>query len=298
MTETLQSWMNEAARAADFETTIVLVVFICGMVLFWCVYQLLTGGFDRYQQVFSDHARAHLEQMFVFVDISQLFAVNVILVIAGGMLAWLFSGNMVIGAIAAGALAVFPRFLVRIVRERRHKKLREQLPDASMLISGALRAGAALPAAMAQMVAEMPVPISQEFDLLLREQRIGVEFESALENLEKRVPLEEYALFCAALKIARETGGNLAETLERLSDTLRQKAAIEGKIRALTAQGKLQGWVVGLLPVLLIFFLFKLEPVAMHPLFTTWYGWVVVGIIAVMEGLGAIVIKKIITIDV
>ena len=134
--------------------------------------------------------------------------------------------------------------------------------------------------------------------MLLREQRLGVTFDTALDNLEKRVPLEDFTLFTAALRVSRETGGNLAETLERLAETLRQKLTIEGKIRALTAQGKLQGIIVGLLPFALMAVLFQMEPAAMSKLFTTWYGYAVIGFIVVMEVIGAFLIKKIVTIDI
>jgi len=274
------------------------LVFSFGMLVFWGVLQILGSGWDRYRQAFSERAKVNLEQMFVFVDIGQLFTLNIIAVALCGVMAWLLTGNPVIGSVVGAAVAIMPRHVLRIIRNRRINALRNQLPDATMLIAGALRAGSALPAALTQMVSEMPAPTSQEFDLFLREQRMGVELELALDHLERRVPVEEYSLFCAALKIARETGGNLAETLEQLADTLRQKATIEGKIRALTAQGKLQGLIVGMLPVAIAFFLFKLEPKAMHPLFTTWYGWSVVGFVAIMELLGGLIIKKIVTIDI
>jgi len=132
----------------------------------------------------------------------------------------------------------------------------------------------------------------------MREQRLGVSFDQALDNLEQRVDLEDMALFGSAMRVSRETGGNLAETLERLADTLRQKLAIEGKIRALTAQGKLQGFIVGLLPFALMFVLFKMEPEAMSRMFTTWYGLAVIGFIVLMEFIGGLIIKKIVTIDV
>jgi tight adherence protein B len=172
------------------------------------------------------------------------------------------------------------------------------LPDALLLICGSLRAGASLQTALSQMASEIRPPISQEFSLMLREQRFGVTFDDALTNMEKRIPNEEFLLVCAAMKIARETGGNLAETLERLSETIRQKLTIEGKIRALTAQGKLQGIVVGLLPLILIFILFQMEPAAMAPLLTTWYGWLVMAGIFVLELVGMLIIRKIINIDV
>jgi tight adherence protein B len=110
--------------------------------------------------------------------------------------------------------------------------------------------------------------------------------------------VEEVALLSSALRVARETGGNLAEALERLATTLRDKLTIEGKIRALTAQGKLQGIVVGLLPIALMTVLFHMEPEAMAPLFHTWYGWATLAVIGVLEIVGALIIRKIVNIDV
>jgi tight adherence protein B len=100
------------------------------------------------------------------------------------------------------------------------------------------------------------------------------------------------------MRVSRDTGGNLAETLEQLAQTLRTKITLEGKIRALTAQGKLQGVVVGLLPVGLMFVLSKMEPEAMAPLFHSWYGWVTLAVIAVLELIGLLIIRKIVNIDV
>ena len=114
----------------------------------------------------------------------------------------------------------------------------------------------------------------------------------------QRLNTEEIDLFVSAVSIAREVGGNLSETLDRLASSLRTKLAMEGKIRALTSQGKLQGIIVGLLPVFLAAILYVMDPVAMRPLFTTLYGWGVMGALFVMLMLGAFFIRKIVTIDV
>ena len=105
-------------------------------------------------------------------------------------------------------------------------------------------------------------------------------------------------MFVTAVRIARELGGNLSESLERLADTLRRKLAMEDKILALTSQGKIQGWIVGLLPIFLAGVLYLMEPEAMTPLFTTTIGYVVLGAVAVLEFIGFIVIRKIVSIEV
>lgn len=281
-----------------FLAAFVVAAFASAVLLFWMLARVTSAGAARYRESFTREARASLEQMFLFIDSKQLLTVNGVAIVGFGLLAWLATGSLI--AFAAGCALGFavPRILFNLFKRRRLDAIREQLPDATMLIAGALRAGASIHVALAQVVSEMRPPISQEFDLFLREQRLGVAFDAALENMDARIQDEGMALFAAALKVSRETGGNLAETLERLAETLRTKLTIEGKIRALTAQGKLQGVIVGLLPVALAFVLFHMEPEAMSLLFNAWYGWLTIAFILVMELIGALIIKKIVTIDV
>jgi tight adherence protein B len=184
------------------------------------------------------------------------------------------------------------------MRTRRLARLRAQLPDAVMLVAGALRAGSSLPQSIAQAARELPSPAGREFDLVVREQRLGVGLDASMSGLERRAPLEEVTLFAAAVRIAQESGGNLAETLERLAETLRRKAAVEGKIDALTAQGRLQGWVMTALPVIVGAVLVVIEPQAMRPLWVTWQGWAVCAGIVALLALGLHVIRRIVDIDV
>jgi tight adherence protein B len=272
--------------------------FVCGALLFWVGARAATAGMQRYRRTFSVEARSALEQMFVFIDAGRLWTLNGLVLAVAGVIGWLISGSLVAAAAACGFGLLIPRILFAFFKNRRLQALKAQMPDAIMLVGGALRAGSSLSAALTQMVAEMRPPISQEFDLFLREQRLGIPFEEALDSFEARLNLEEMALLSAALRVSRETGGNLAETLERLAETLRQKLTLEGKIRALTAQGKLQGVIVGLLPVGLMLVLFHMEPVAMYPLLHRWYGWVTLGFMAVMELIGGVIIRKIVNIDV
>jgi tight adherence protein B len=195
-------------------------------------------------------------------------------------------------------MAILPRVLLNKLRARRLLNIEQQLPDALLVIAGGLRAGVSLSHALQQLVRETRPPVSQEFDLVLREQRLGVSLDESLESLAQRVPLQSVTLFVSAMRVANETGGSLAEALERASQTLRSKIAMEGKIAALTAQGKLQAWIVGLLPVILFLVLSKLEPDAMNLLWTTRMGWGVVAVVILMEFFGILFIRKIVAIDV
>jgi len=166
------------------------------------------------------------------------------------------------------------------------------------MLSGAMRAGASLNIALEGLVKEQPAPLGQEFELFMREQRIGTDFEKSLDHMESRIPLQDFAMFTSALRINREIGGNLAEIIEALADTLRRKQQMEGKIESLTAQGKLQGIVMTGLPVLLGVLLYFLEPENMEKLWTTTIGYCVLAVILIMEIMGYVMIRKITSIDV
>jgi tight adherence protein B len=208
------------------------------------------------------------------------------------------TGEPLVALVLAAGAGAMPGAALAWMRARRLARLRAQLPDAVMLVAGALRAGSSLPQSIAQAARELPSPAGREFDLVVREQRLGVGLDASMSGLERRVPLEDMTLFAAAVRIAQESGGNLAETLERLAETLRRKAAVEGKIDALTAQGRLQGWVMTALPVIVGAALVVIEPQAMRPLWVTWQGWAVCAGIVALLALGLHVIRRIVDIDV
>jgi tight adherence protein B len=166
------------------------------------------------------------------------------------------------------------------------------------MMAGALRAGASFPIALESMVAESSAPISQEFELLMREIRLGIDLDIAMHNVEARIPVPDFLMVTAAVTITREVGGNLAEALESVARTLQQKLQMEGKIKALTSQGRMQGIVMTCLPLFLMVVLRFMEPAAMAPLFSEPIGWGTLAVIAVMEFLGYQSISRITRIDV
>jgi tight adherence protein B len=256
------------------------------------------AAYLRWRSSFTENARLSLEDMFLFVDPRSVFRVNLFMFMVVPGAIWLWTGLPLLALLAfLGGLAV-PRAAWRVLRSRRIRKLILQLPDAMSMMAGSLRAGASLQTALDNVVQDCPAPLSQEFSMLLREQRLGLALEDSLRGMAQRLDAEEVDLFVSAVSIAHEVGGGLAETLERLALSLRTKLALEGKIRALTSQGKMQGVIVGLLPVFLGAAFYFMDPVSMTPLFTTPYGWGVMGALLVMLGLGAIFIRKIVTIDV
>lgn len=277
---------------------IVAVFALSAALLTWFAIDLGTGTMAKYRSTFTERAKFQAQEFFLFIDPRKLFAANIAFMSIGGVLVWLATGSAFLGMVVFVALALMPRLLYKWMRLKRLQKFEEQLPDALMMLSGGMRAGVGLISAMQQLVREAQAPLSQEFSLMLREQRLGVTLEQSLSNLNRRIPTQTTTLVVSAMRIASETGGGLAETLERTSNTIRSRLQMEGKIRALTAQGKLQAWVVGLLPVALMLVLNKMEPEAMGMLWHTRTGWATLFVIAFFEFMGIYVIRKIIAIDV
>lgn len=281
---------------------IYLGILVCAFLSFAIVFGLAVNYTavlaQRYRDAFTQEAGRNLSDMFIFINPGEIYLLNIAVLLISFAIVWLLTKAVGIALMVAVCLAMCPKLVWSKLRARRNQRFLLALPDAVMSIATMMRSGATLPVAMENMVAESRGPIAQEFGLFLRELRIGVEYHEALDNLVRRMPIEELTLVSAAMKISREVGGSLADVLYRLAETLRKKIEMEGKIRALTAQGKAQGYVMTGLPVLLAFVLMKMEPEAMARLFTDWVGWIVCAVFAVCMGLGYFFIKKIVTIDV
>jgi tight adherence protein B len=279
-------------------TVFVAAIALTAMLLTWALAGLGTQALSAYRTRFTRQTHFSLRELFLFADPTQLFAINVALVILAAALIWILTGNPVLALLAAAAMAVAPRLIFAFLKRRRNARIENQLPDALLMIAGAAKAGMSLSAAIRQITPDLPHPLSQEFSLMQHEQRLGVALSDSLDNFAHRLPLPSIKFMTSAMRIALDTGGALAETLERAAATLRAQHAMELKIRALTAQGKLQAWVVGLLPVFLLWVLHRMEPEAMSLLWNTRMGWGVLAAVAVMEFAGVMLIRKIVAIDV
>lgn len=287
---------NLAPETIFFLITSVMALSVT--LLSWLLIDIGSSTLQRYRASFTERAGFQAAEFFLFIDPRKLFAANLAVMVLGGLLVWLVSGSKLLALPTFFALGLLPRWLYRHMRRRRLRKFEEQLPDALMMLSGGLRAGIGLSSAIAQLVAESGPPLSQEFSLMLREQRLGVTLEQALDNLNRRMPTQTTVLITSAMRIANETGGSLAETLESTSVTIRSRLQMEAKIGALTAQGKLQAWVVGALPIVLMLILHKMEPQAMSMLWHTRLGWATLAVIVGFELMGVYVIRRIVAIDV
>jgi tight adherence protein B len=277
--------------------TIVLLIFIAVMVLVSTSGIWIQNVSKFYKQKFTKTTDNQLADMFVFTDMSHLFLVNVLAIILIPALVHYWFQLWVVTWSALGVIFVIPGMVWASLRKKRLAKFEEQLPDAFVMLSSSLQSGASLNMALETVAAQSPVPLSQEFGLIVKRMRLGVTLDDALIELEKRLPMQSFIMASSAIRISREVGGNLVETINSMSKTLRRKKMMEGKIESLTAQGRAQGIFMAMLPVILAGLLSVIEPEAMTKLYTTKEGLVVLFIMVSMQILGYVFIRKVTSID-
>ena len=285
-----------------------LLFLLCFGGLAWVIGHSMRDASEQYASVYMTETARELENLFLFIPpqrlmvIARLTAIGSFAVVAlmttdfnspGGMFRGLF-----LGALAAFGMLMLPRAVVRRLRAKRLLAFNTQLVDALVAMSNALRAGFSIQQAFESIVKEGKKPIAQEFSVFLQQMRIGVRFEDALRNLEERVGSEDLTLMVRAIEIARQTGGNLTETFDRIAETIRERTRIEGRIRALTAMGRLQGIVVGLIPLFLLVVLTLMDPKMMMSFYGSTTGVMLLCLMVLLEVIGFYVIKKIVNIRV
>src|SRR5438270_13819761 len=165
-------------------------------------------------------------------------------------------------------------------------------------MSNALRAGLTFTQALDQVGRESNAPLRQEFGLFTKEVKLGVPVEEALVNMANRVGSEDLELVATSTNIARQLGGNMAEMFETIAATIRERFRLEGKIAALTSQGKLQGLIVSSLPLFVGLFLDWYRPDLIAPMFETAYGYLLVGAVVVLQAAGFVAIRRIVAVDI
>lgn len=217
-----------------------------------------------------------------------LFAISL------GGLAWYFASGVKIKAGWQNGESPLARWL----DERRRAKFNLQLPEALATMSNALRAGFSISQAFDAVVDLDEAPVSEEFRILQQQIRIGMGFEDALESLSQRVGSDDLTLVTTAILISRKTGGNVTEIFDKISDTIRGRMKIERKVKTLTAQGRMQGVIVSLMPFVLGVIITISKPQLMIPFFCSLPGVVALVVVLVLITVGWLMIRKIIKIDV
>ena len=176
-------------------------------------------------------------------------------------------------------------------------KFNEQLEDALLSISSSLKAGFSISQALEGIAKENRRPISYEFTLLTQELRLGVPFDEALRQMSDRLRCPDFELVAVAIITARQTGGELTGVLERLASVIRERVRIMHRVQSLTAQGRMQAWLIGAVPVFLFFAMFYISPDMMKSFFSSVTGILILVAVLVMDAIGFFIIRKITKID-
>lgn len=223
--------------------------------------------------------------------------IRIISAVVPAALVLLVSGQLLLALTLALCGFLLPPLFVSSAQQRRLKKFNLQLIDSLAIMANSLRAGYSFMQAVELVSKEMPAPIGKEFARTFREVNLGTPMEEALHNLGARITSQDLDLVLTAVLIQRQVGGNLAEIMDGISSTIRERIRIQGEIRTLTAQGRISGLIIGLVPPVLILIISLLNPGYLEPLFQTPAGWSMLAAGAASEFVGLVIIRKIIAVE-
>ena len=258
---------------------------------------VLAKAFRQYQQRYVARSVHELGAMFLFIEPRQMMRLNLAaLALFAACGAWV--GGPLCAALAAVVGFFAPAVAVPLHRRRRVRRFNGQLTEALQQMANALRAGLTLPQAVDQVGRDFAAPLRQEFGLFTREVKLGVPLDEALAAMVARVGSEDLELVATSASIARQLGGNMAEMFEAIAATIRERFRLEGKIAALTSQGKLQGVIVAALPLAIGVFLNSYRPDLVEPMFETAYGYLLIATIIVLQAAGFVAIRRVVAVDI
>lgn len=282
------------------------VLVVIGMLFFFGAYKNSVQLFKWIEDQ-TMGTRDYILQKFelMFIEVNPDHVTYVLVGISFGFGLFIFAIFAVFGKFLPGSIlgAMFtfigwklPRPIVDSMLEKRVKAFQGQMVDALNLLSNGLRAGLSLPQAVGMVVAELPAPVSQEFNLILQQNKIGVPLDECFENMKKRMPTQDNEMFVTGISILRETGGNLAETFDTIAYIIRERVRLQQKIDTITAQGRFQAYVMAAMPFVLAGVFASGNPASMLPLVTTPLGIILTIVALGLDFLGLYIILKIVTI--
>ncbi|MEK7269948.1 MAG: type II secretion system F family protein [Planctomycetota bacterium] len=258
----------------------------------------LQRGFRSYEERYVKGAERTLESIYLAVSPQQVLAASLLLATVLGACVLGLTGQWVFSVFAAAAGLVLPMRTLKALKRRRDDRFEFQLVDALLSMMNSIKAGFSLPQAIELIQREMPNPIRQEFRIVAQEMRLGLTLEEALEHLHDRMPGPDVDLFATSVRVSREVGGNLTDVFAAIAHTIRERHRVEGRIRTLTAVGRLQGWILSLIPVIISIGIYWLNPDLIRPLWSEPLGFIFLGAAILLWLTAFFLIRRIVAIDV
>ncbi|HVN11130.1 MAG TPA: type II secretion system F family protein [Kineosporiaceae bacterium] len=247
----------------------------------------------------GDAVDGRLEAASLPVRTPEWLVIHLAIALGVGLLFLLFSGGGVVATLCGLVIGVAGPWLYLVVRQgRRESAFLSQLPDTLQMLAGSLQAGYSLPQALDTVVREGQPPMSVEFNRALVEHRLGMPVEDALEGIGRRLSSQDFSWVVMAVRIQRDVGGNLAELLMTVADTLRERERLRRQVKVLSAEGRLSGWILGGLPVLFFVYLVLANPTYLHPLWTTTLGALMMLLAVVLLAVGSFWLSRVVKVEV
>ncbi len=257
----------------------------------------VTARLDRFYDRYIGWAGKQLDDLYIEFSPVRFFWFHMIGVALVFLLMLLYIGWIGAAVTAAGSYFI-PRFMLNRARRKRMEKFDTQLIDALQSMANSMRAGLVLTQAMTVVADSMEPPINQEFRLMLKEHKLGLTLEEALVKMGSRLQSRFFDMVMSSILITRQHGGNVPQVFEDTAEAIREIFRLEEKIKTMTAQGKLQGYVIGLMPAAFAFAVYLIDPEYIGELFTDPKGYVIIFLILAFEAVGVFFIRKILAADV
>lgn len=229
---------------------------------------------------------------------AKLVLISAVVGVGAYLVAGLLYPNPLVALVIGAGAGFVPFAALLFTRSRRLRAFEKSFPEAIDLLGRAVRAGHAFTTGLEMIAQELPEPLAGEFRITFEEQNFGLPLKDALLNLTERIPLVDVRFFVTALLVQKETGGNLAEILDKLAHVIRERFRILGEVRIKTAQGRLTAAILIALPPVLVLLLKGINPEYMRPLFEDPWGPWILGTAAVMQVIGGLILWKIVNIEV
>jgi tight adherence protein B len=230
--------------------------------------------------------------------VGQVVLAGIVSAVFCGLLGKRFTGVFGLALLTAAAGAYVPIGVLSFKKSRRLGKFNEALPDAIDLMSRALRAGHSMSSSIEVIAQQSPEPLSSEFEACFQQQKFGIPFRESMLAMGERIPSDDLHFFITAILVQKETGGDLTDILDRTTRLIRERIRIQGEIRTHTAQGRLTGWILALMPVAMLLLMNVITPGYSDLLFHNWLGQRLLIGGAVLIVIGGLIIRKIVDIKV
>lgn len=275
-----------------------ILIFVAVGILAYNLYPLFERIVQHWQQKRIARITPKLDKMFIDISVHRLVLLDIASPLVIAFIAFLLTKTPWV-SLAAGFMGlIVPSIVIKKMEDARRRKFAAQLVDGLMLLSGSLKAGLSLLQAFEALVEEMPAPISQEFSLVVRENRMGVPLEDCLTKLKNRMQCEELDMIVTAVLVAREIGGDLTTIFSNLVFTIRERDRLLGRVRALCTQGRLQGKIMMFLPVVFGLGVYKIDPNFFGILMNDTQGRVLLIYAIVSEIIGIVLIGRLSKIEI